>query len=264
MKAGMPGPLEPIGSNVTTTEMRLRPDQLDRIFVVIPVLNEEDSIGLVLSDLPRVHQTVVVDNGSTDSTASVASQSGAKVISEPRRGYGQACLKGIAEVNAEVTESGLAEADTIIVFVDGDYSDHPNELPSLVIPILDDESDFVIGSRSSGERESGAMPFQAVMGNWLACTLMKLFWGARFTDLGPFRAIRLSSLNELEMADTNFGWTIEMQIKAVQKRLRFTEVPVSYRKRIGVSKISGTISGTFKAGYKILYTIFRYRFGSKK
>jgi glycosyltransferase involved in cell wall biosynthesis len=243
----------------TSNTSPLSSDQLNRIFVVIPVLNEEDSIGLVLADLPPVRQVVVVDNGSTDSTGRVARQAGAKVISEPQRGYGKACLAGIDQVNTFTAELGLSAAEAIIVFVDGDYSDHPNELNSLARPILDDNSDFVVGSRSIGKRERGAMPFQAVFGNWLACSLMRLFWGAKFTDLGPFRAIRLGSLNHLGMKDENFGWTIEMQIKAVQNELRFAEVPVSYRKRIGVSKISGTISGTFRAGYKILYTIFKFR-----
>ncbi len=243
----------------TSVSPPLTSDEQSRIFVVIPVLNEENSIGLVLGDLPAVQQVVVVDNGSTDSTADVARQMGAKIVSEPKRGYGQACLTGIAQVNAETQEKGLTASETIIVFIDGDYSDHPDELHELARPILDDQADFVIGSRARGNRETGAMPFQAMFGNWLACSLMRLFWGARFTDLGPFRAIRLSSLNDLNMADTNFGWTIEMQIKAIENKLRFLEIPVSYRKRIGVSKISGTVSGTIRAGYKILYTIFRQR-----
>ena len=245
------------GTSVILTE-----HELAHIYVVIPALNEERSVGLVLADLPAVRRVFVIDNGSTDSTASVASEYGAVVVPEAQRGYGKACLVGIAHVNESVQDSGLSPADTILVFVDADYSDHPEELVALASPILKDECDFVVGSRSTGKREAGAMPFQAIFGNWLACTLMRLFWGVSFTDLGPFRAIRLSSLNELGMADENFGWTIEMQIKAVQHKLRLKEIPVSYRRRVGVSKISGTISGTFKAGYKIIYTIFKLKMRS--
>jgi glycosyltransferase involved in cell wall biosynthesis len=233
---------------------------LQRVYVVIPVLNEEKSIGLVLADLPPVGRVVVVDNGSTDQTAKVAADAGADVVSEPQRGYGKACLTGIARVNEVCQAINEHQEEPILVFVDGDHSDHAEELPALVSPIVNDESDFVIGSRTQGKRESGAMHFQAIFGNWLACSLMKLFWGASFTDLGPFRAIRLPSLNALDMQDENFGWTIEMQIKAVKAGLRYQEVPASYRCRVGVSKISGTISGTIRAGYKILYTIFRQRF----
>ena len=233
---------------------------LQNTFVIIPMLNEENSIGLVLRDLPAVNRVIVVDNGSTDDGPKVAKEAGALVVSEPQRGYGKACLTGIAQVESLFRETNPCPIDSaIVVFLDGDYSDHPDELPQLVSPISEDRFDFVIGSRSTGEREQGAMHFQAIFGNWLACTLMRLFWGARFTDLGPFRAIRLSSLQKLGMQDENYGWTIEMQIKAVNHGLRYQEVPVSYRKRIGTSKISGTLSGTFKAGYKILFTIFRYR-----
>jgi glycosyltransferase involved in cell wall biosynthesis len=226
------------------------------VFVIIPMLNEQDSIGLVLDDLPAMAQVVVVDNGSTDRGPEIANDKGASVLLEPQKGYGKACLTGIEHVAKEVTDP----EHTIVVFIDGDYSDHPDELPLLVEKIVDEEYDFVIGSRATGNREKGAMHFQALFGNWLACTLMRLFWGAKFTDLGPFRAIRFKSLMDLGMQDENFGWTIEMQIKAVQNDLKITEVPVSYRRRIGVSKISGTVSGTFRAGYKILWTIFRYRF----
>ncbi len=231
------------------------------VFVIIPVLNEEKSIGLVLGDLPPVNQVVVVDNGSTDGTAAVAQEAGSDVVSEPQRGYGKACLTGIDRV-IELSESlpDTNEHDTIVVFIDGDYSDHGEELPLLTTPIMEGTADFVVGSRMTGNREAGAMHFQALFGNWLACSLMKLFWRTSYTDLGPFRAIRLSSLRALGMKDENFGWTIEMQIKAATQKLRSTEVPVSYRCRIGVSKISGTVSGTFRAGYKILYTIFRQRF----
>jgi len=225
-------------------------------YVIIPMLNEQRSIGLVLDDLPSVAEVVVVDNGSTDEGASIAKSKGATVIEEPQRGYGKACLTGIDYVSQQVTDPD----STIVAFIDGDYSDHPDELPNLLSKISDDGFDFVVGSRSKGSREKGAMHFQAIFGNWLACTLMRMFWGAKFSDLGPFRAIRYQSLMELGMADENFGWTIEMQIKAFRNGLKITEVPVSYRRRIGVSKISGTVSGTIRAGYKILWTIFRYRF----
>jgi len=220
------------------------------------MLNEQRSIGLVLDDLPSDVEVVVVDNGSTDEGAAIAESKGATVIPEPQRGYGKACLTGIDYVSRQVTEP----ESTIVAFIDGDYSDHPDELPSLISKITDDDFDFVVGSRSRGSREKGAMHFQALFGNWLACSLMRLFWGAKFSDLGPFRAIRYQSLIDLNMTDEDFGWTIEMQIKAVQQKLKTIEIPVSYRRRIGVSKISGTISGTFRAGYKILWTIFKYRF----
>jgi len=219
------------------------------------MLNEEDSIGLVLDDLPAVEEVIVVDNGSTDKGPEIARARGATVIKEPQRGYGKACLSGIAHAESQIQDP----AGSVIAFLDADYSDHPQELTNLLEKI-DQGYDFVVGSRSIGERESGAMPLQAVLGNKLACSLMWLFWGARFTDLGPFRAIRFGALQSLGMQDENFGWTIEMQIKAVQQDLKFCEIPVSYRCRIGTSKISGTISGTFRAGYKIIYTIFRYRF----
>lgn len=231
---------------------------LANTYVIIPMLNEEGSIELVLGDLPEVAAVIVVDNGSIDNSPTLARNAGAIVVSEPQRGYGKACLTGIAKVKE------LANKHAIVVFVDGDFSDHPNELPMLLDPIVENQADFVVGTRSLGRREQGSMHFQAVFGNRLACALMRIFWGAKFTDLGPFRAIRMSALESLRMCDENYGWTIEMQIKAFQHQLRIKEVPVSYRRRIGVSKISGTISGTLKAGYKILYTIFKYRFGSQK
>ena len=221
------------------------------IFVIIPVLNEERSIGKVIADIPAiVSAIIVVDNGSTDNTANVARAAGAIVLSEPRRGYGYACLKGIEYVNSK-------RAD-IIVFLDGDYSDYPQELTCLVDPILNNAADLVIGSRSLGEHERGALLPQARFGNWLATTLIRLRWRVRFTDLGPFRAITATALNQLKMCDGTYGWTVEMQIKAAQQHLRCVEVPVKYRKRIGTSKVSGTVMGSVKAGVKILWLIFKY------
>ncbi len=220
------------------------------VAVIIPALNEEQAIGRVISEIPdgAVCDIIVVDNGSTDATVAVAEAAGARVVHEEHRGYGSACLKGISE---------LREPD-IVVFLDGDHSDCPEELGSLVAPISSDEMDFVIGSRALGEREKGSLTPQQVWGNWFACLLMRVVHGHRFTDLGPFRAIRYGRLLELGMVDRDFGWTIEMQIKAVKRGLRIAEVPVSYRKRVGRSKISGTLRGTILAGYKIILTIFRY------
>ena len=220
--------------------------------VIIPVLNEEQSIGLVLSNIPAglAADIIVVDNGSTDRTPEVASSHGARVISEPARGYGNACLKGMA---------ALQEPD-VVVFLDGDFSDHPEEMSLLLQPILLNQADLVIGSRTLGTRQEGALPAHAQFGNRLASFLIRIFFHHRFTDLGPFRAIRYRSLLELKMEDRNFGWTVEMQIKAIQCGLRIVEVPVSYRKRIGTSKVSGTIIGSIKAGVKIIWTIGRYAF----
>lgn len=227
---------------------------LTSTMVVIPMLNEEDSIGPVLRALPPVQQVIVCDNGSTDNSPEIARSLGATVVREPQRGYGAACLKGLEYIAA------AESTPEIVVFLDGDFSDHPEEITALVHKIQAEDFDFVVGSRIKGQREKGAMLFQALFGNRLACFLMWLFWGARYSDLGPFRAIRYAALLDLKMSDRNFGWTIEMQIKATEQKLKTIEVPVSYRKRIGQSKISGTILGSIKAGYKILYTIFRYRF----
>lgn len=225
------------------------------IAVVIPALNEEQSIPLVLGALPSawVDAVLVVDNGSSDRTAQVARANGATVVSEPRRGYGSACLRGLAELAGR--PGGPPD---VVVFLDADYSDHPGELPLLVLPILDGDFDLVLGSRLSGCRDPGAMPPQSVWGNRLACYLMRRLLGAHYTDLGPFRAIRWEALERLGMADRDFGWTIEMQIKAARQGLRVREVPVSYRRRVGTSKISGTVRGTILAGSKILLTIARY------
>lgn len=218
--------------------------------MVIPAYNEEESIPLVIKDLPReiLHEIIVVDNNSTDGTARIAHAHGAKVVSEQHRGYGSACLKGISQL----------DSPDIVVFLDGDYSDYPAEIKKLVQPIFDNESDFVLGSRMILPESRQALLPQARYGNRLAVFLLRLFFGHRFTDLGPFRAIRYDSLKALGMQDRNFGWTVEMQIKAVKRGLRIQEIPVHYRKRVGVSKITGTFTGTVKAGTKIIYTIFKY------
>ena len=230
------------------------------ISVVIPALNEESSIGLVISDLKtNAHRAnlplhiIVCDNGSHDQTAAVARKAGAQVVQEAERGYGAACLKALAHLPAE-TE--------IILFIDGDYSDFPEEFPLLIRPIADGRADLVIGSRTApgAVRERGALTIQQRFGNWLATFLIRLLYGVRYTDLGPFRAISANALRSLDMRDRSFGWTVEMQIKAARLRLRIAEVPVSYRRRIGVSKISGTIRGTVMAGFTILSIIFTQYF----
>jgi hypothetical protein len=222
-----------------------------KVAVVIPVFNERESLPLVVADIPRdlVGEIVVVDNGSTDDTSVVARELPARLVREDRRGYGSACLAGITALEPAPPE--------VVVFLDGDYSDHPEELPRLLDAIAAG-ADLVIGSRMLGTVEPGALLPQARIGNALACILIRMFYGHRYTDLGPFRAIRWEALRRLDMQDTNFGWTAEMQVKAVRKRLAISEVPVSYRRRVGVSKITGTLSGALKAGWKILWTIGRY------
>ena len=229
---------------------------LNEVTVIIPALNEEQALPLVLRDLPPVGRVIVVDNGSKDRTAELAAHAGAVVVPEPRRGYGSACLRGLAEIEQRIAAG--EPPPRVIVFVDADHSDHADLLPQLVAPIFEDRVDMVLGSRILGEREPGAMPPAAYFGNHFACFLMRVLFGARFTDLGPFRAINYAKLRELAMCDTNYGWTIEMQIKAVRAGLRWLEIPVPYRCRVGVSKISGTVSGVVKAGSKILWTIARY------
>ena len=223
---------------------------VSRISIIIPAYNEESSIGLVLDALPqeKLHEIIVVDNGSTDATARVAQEHGARVVKEPRKGYGSACLKGIDEL----------DTPDIVVFIDGDFSDFPEEIVFLISPIETGEKDFVLGSRMILPKSQLALLPQARYGNRLAVFLIKLFFKHEFTDLGPFRAIRYSSLMSIGMKDIDFGWTVEMQKKAVRNGLRIQEVPVNYRKRIGISKISGTVLGTFRAGTKIIYTIFKY------
>lgn len=223
------------------------------VAVVIPALNEEQSIAKVVSAIPGwVDDIVVVDNGSWDSTPEIAARYGARVLSEPRRGYGAACLQGISQ---------LHDPD-VVLFMDGDFSDRPEEAPALVDPIISGAADLVVGSRVLGQRESGALSPQARFGNWLACWLMRFLWNARYTDLGPFRAISFTALQRLHMADPDYGWTVEMQIKAARDRLKVLEVPVSYRRRIGKSKVSGTLRGVVGAGTKILWTIFKAAIGA--
>jgi glycosyltransferase involved in cell wall biosynthesis len=224
-----------------------------RCRVIIPALNEEDAIAKVIEDIPSeiVLEIIVVDNGSSDKTMTVAAAAGATVLSEPLRGYGAACLKGIDYVKE------MAPDTEIIVFLDADYSDHPEEMPAVIEPILAEDIDMVIGSRALGEREKGSLTPVQAFGNWLSTKLLSLIYNANFTDLGPFRAIKFDKLLALDMQDKNYGWTVEMQVKAAKQKLSFTEVPVKYRHRIGKSKVSGTVKGSILAGHKILYTIFK-------
>lgn len=227
-----------------------------RVGLVMPAFDEEQALPLVLAEVPRaaLARLVVVDNGSRDGTARVAAQGGAEVVAEPRRGYGQACLAGIERLLTRPAPDGepaLEDAD-VIVFLDADHSDYPAELPSLVAPIARGEAQLVIGSRVLGGADMRALLPQAWFGNRLACFLMRVLFGARYTDLGPFRAIRVDALRRLAMRDTDFGWTVEMQLKAKSFGLRVCEVPVRYRTRVGKSKITGTLGGTLRAGWKIL------------
>ncbi|WP_297763650.1 glycosyltransferase family 2 protein [uncultured Muriicola sp.] len=226
---------------------------MKEILVIIPAYNEAQSIGQVISEIPDlVSEIIVVNNNSTDNTAAVASAAGATVLFEERMGYGYACLKGINYADKR------SKTPQIIVFMDGDYSDFPEDLHKVIEPILAGEADFVIGARDKALREEGSMTPQQVFGNWLATFLMKLLFKAKFSDLGPFRAIRYEQLIALEMEDKTYGWTVEMQLKVLKKKIAYTEVPVRYKKRIGISKVSGTVKGSIFAGIKILGWIFKY------
>ncbi len=223
------------------------------ISVIIPAYNEADSIAKVIGDIPKnVSEIIVVNNNSSDNTVEVAKAAGATVLTELQKGYGYACLKAMNYIAKK------KEHPNIIVFLDGDYSDYPENLTEIVAPIITDDIDFVIGSRVKKLREEGSMTFPQIFGNWLATSLMRLFFGARFTDLGPFRAIKYEKLVALEMEDKTYGWTVEMQLKALKKKYTYTEVAVPYKKRIGVSKVSGTVKGAIFAGVKILSWIFKY------
>ena len=230
----------------------MQPLSSQSVDVIIPALNEQDALPLVLRDIPRppVRRVIVADNGSTDRTAEVARKNGAEVVHEPERGYGAACLKALAHLAADPPD--------IVVFLDGDYSDHPDELLSLIDPIHAGDADMVIGSRTRGRQERGALSPQQRAGNAVACAALRLMYRVRYTDLGPFRAIRWGALQALGMQDRNYGWTVEMQIKAAQRGITYREVPVSYRQRIGVSKVSGTVRGSVSAGAKILWLLGRY------
>ncbi|MFZ1518695.1 MAG: glycosyltransferase family 2 protein [Ignavibacteriaceae bacterium] len=220
-----------------------------KVVVIIPAYNEEESLPLVLSDIPGfVDEIIVTNNGSTDKTVEVAKKFGATVLTENEKGYGVACLKAIEHIKDKNYD--------IVVFIDGDYSDYPEEMNLIVQPITNNDYDLVVGSRMIGKRQKGAMLPQAIFGNWLSTFLIKVLWNYNFTDLGPFRAIKYSSLLKLNMQDRNFGWTVEMQIKAAKHKMKCIEVPVSYKKRIGESKVTGTLKGTVKASVKILYLIF--------
>jgi glycosyltransferase involved in cell wall biosynthesis len=221
--------------------------------VIIPACNEEKSISKVIGEIPTnyVRNIIVCNNGSSDSTRQVALNAGAVVVDEPISGYGRACLAGMEYI------SRSEEKPDIVVFLDGDYSDYPEQMGELIRPIVKENCDLVIGSRALGNPQKGSMTPAQIFGNWLATNLIRLFYNYRFTDLGPFRAIRYDALLDLEMVDKDFGWTVEMQVKAAKQKLRCAEIPVKYRKRIGKSKVSGTIKGTILAGHKILWTIFK-------
>jgi glycosyltransferase involved in cell wall biosynthesis len=223
-----------------------------KVDVVIPALDEETALPKVLGEIPPalVRRVVVADNGSRDGTARVARAHGAEVVHEPRRGYGRACLEALRHIAADPPE--------VIVFLDGDYSDHPNEMRALVEPVVRGDADLVVGSRTLGRRERGSLTPQQRVGNAVACAVLRSVYGARYSDLGPFRAIRWDALRALDMRDPSYGWTVEMQIKAARRGLRHAEVPVSYRRRIGRSKVSGTVKGTILASGKILWTLARH------
>lgn len=224
--------------------------------VIIPTRNEASAIGRVLADLPAdlVTEVIVVDSSSIDGTGEIATRMGARVVHEPRRGYGRACLKGLS----------VANAPDIVVFLDGDYSDRPSELPLLIAPIVEGRADITLGSRLHESRAAGALPCHQVFGNHLAARLIRLLYGVRISDLGPFRAARADALRELGLAEVTYGWAVEMILKGTLAGFRVVEVPVSYYPRIGKSKISGTVKGTLGAGWFILSLIVRYYFRRRR
>ena len=225
------------------------------IKVIIPAYNEQDSIAHVIKDIPKiVDEVIVISNNSTDNTEINAQKAGATVLKETQKGYGYVCLKGMDYIKQQTTKPD------IVVFLDGDYSDYPEQLTEIIAPIIEEDIDFVVGARVDKFREAGAMTPQQVFGNWLATFLMKLFFKARFTDLGPFRGIKYDKLLALNMEDKTYGWTVEMQLKVLKQKMSYREIPVKYRNRIGVSKVSGTLKGTIFAGVKILGWIFKYSF----
>ncbi len=228
-------------------------NQGQRIDVVIPAFNEEHSVGKVIDDLPKdfVSEIIVVDNNSSDTTFQTIKDHKATALQEPQQGYGKACLKGLEYIHNK------EEKPDIVVFLDADYSDYPEEITKVCEPILSDGVDMVIGSRALGSKERGSMTMPQIFGNWLATNLIRLFYGIQFTDLGPFRAIRYDQLLKIGMKDEDYGWTVEMQVKAAKLKMKCTEVSVNYKKRIGVSKVSGTLKGVIFAGYKIIWTIFK-------
>ena len=228
---------------------------MTNIKVIIPAYNEADSIAHVIEDIPDiVNEIIVVSNNSNDDTEINAEKAGATVLTESKKGYGYACLNGMDYI------SNQTEKPDIVVFLDGDYSDYPEDLTKIIAPILNDNIDFVIGARVKRLREKGSMTVPQIFGNWLATTLMTLFFRAKFTDLGPFRAIKYDKLLTLKMEDKTYGWTVEMQLKVLKQKLSYVEIPVNYRNRIGVSKVSGTVKGAIFAGVKILGWIFKYSF----
>ncbi len=228
---------------------------MKNIVVIIPAYNEEKAIGEVINEIPKlVSEVIVVSNHSTDNTVAVAQKAGATVLTEDKKGYGYACLKGLDYLSKKSLKPD------IVVFLDGDYSDYPAELEILIQPIIEQDVDFVIGARVPQLREKNAMTPQQIFGNWLATWLMSVFFRATFTDLGPFRAIKYQKLLALNMEDQTYGWTVEMQLKVLKQKMTYIEIPVHYKNRIGVSKVSGTVKGTIMAGIKIIGWIFKYTF----
>ncbi|MBZ9779709.1 glycosyltransferase family 2 protein [Psychroflexus sp. CAK8W] len=228
---------------------------MNKVRVIIPAYNEESSIAKVIKDIPsHISEVIVVDNKSTDLTSKNAKEAGATVLYEPHMGYGYACLNGLSYLE------NLEDITDIVVFLDGDYSDYPDEMDKILKPIIEEDIDLVIGARVKSKREKGSMTFPQIFGNWLATSLMRLFFNSKFTDLGPFRAINYQKLLDLNMEDKTYGWTVEMQLKALKQNFSYTEVEMNYRNRIGTSKVSGTMKGAVMAGVKILGWIFKYTF----